>query len=79
MFGRSKSSGESGGPARAVKNDEKTTSSDVRSWTPRRDWHSPSGKYETRCDADGYSLKGLPRRKDAEAFAEIHNAERHGH
>ncbi|MEV7904790.1 hypothetical protein [Streptomyces anulatus] len=76
MFGRSKKPVESSGPARVVKNEKKTVS-EVRTRTRRRDWHNPSGKYETRCDEDGFSLTGLPGREDAEAFAEIHNSSYH--
>jgi hypothetical protein len=78
VFGRSKgSSGSeaSTGGARVVKNGKRTTS-DVDKITRSGRHTHPSGKYEARCDDDGYSLTGLPKR-DAEAFAEIHDYEQH--
>ncbi len=76
MFGRSKShDGNGDGVARVVKHKEKTESEATVSdrWGTR----PIKGRYEARCDEDSYSLTGL-RKKDAEAFAEIHDYERHG-
>ncbi|MEU5186372.1 hypothetical protein AB0G83_04315 [Streptomyces klenkii] len=75
MFGKSKDSGRDG--ARVVRNKDKTASEDVKVVCDKRGRTSLSGRYEARCDDHGYSLKGLPK-KDAKAFAEIHDAERHG-
>lgn len=73
MFGRSK---ESGDGSRVVKNEKKTTSDVLHYKRGRGEPTNPRGKYEVRCDEDGYSLPGLPKR-DAEAFSDIHNTERH--
>lgn len=77
MFGRSKKSESSTEGAEIVRHKDKTVSSDVLRSTKRRDWHPVRGRYETRCDEHDYSMKGLPSRRDAEAWALIHKAEQH--
>jgi hypothetical protein len=76
VFGRSKKT-ESSFSAEIVRHEEKTVSPTVVRLNRQGEMSPTRGRYEMRCAEHGESKSGLSSRKSAEAWAEIHEIEKH--